>query len=151
MKKTIYCGSYKVIDKPSIIVRKLNKDFGDGFYCTRNKEGAEKLANIYITPVINSYELMDISDLKIKVFKEYNSEWLDFVVHCRNGGKHDFDIVEGFTCDDTIYEVIDEYLDNRIDKKGLLDIMESEWNNNQISFHTERALSKIIFLDSKIL
>lgn len=150
MKKIIYYGSYKVIDKPSIIVRKQYKDFGYGFYCTRNKEQAEKLAKIYTTPFINSYELIDISDLKIKVFKEYNTEWLDFVVHCRNGGKHEFDIVEGFICDDTIYEIIDEYLDDKIDKKALLDMMKSEWNNNQISFHTKRALSKIVFLDSKI-
>lgn len=106
---------------------------------------AEKLAAIYTTPTINIYELNDISDLKIKVFKEYNSEWLDFVVHCRNGGEHNYDIVEGFTTDDTIFEVIDEYLNGYVDKQSLLGMMKAQWKNRQISFHTEKALNCIEF------
>lgn len=149
MKEIIYHSSYMVVDKPLIEKGKHPRDFGYGFYCIKDQKQAKKLAAIYTTPVVNIYELGDISDLKIKVFKEYNAEWLDFVVHCRNGGKHDFDIIEGFVADDTVLEVIDEYLDERINKKALLDMMKSEWSDRQISFHTERALSKLVFLGSK--
>lgn len=144
----IYYGNYEVVQKPSIIKGKYTKDFGDGFYCSRNREQAEKWTKKYKTPVVNSYELMDISDLKVKGFKEYNEEWLDFVVHCRNGGEHDYDIVEGFMSDDTIYEVIEEYINGKIDKPALLDMMRFKWSNKQISFHSARALSKIVFLES---
>lgn len=144
----IYHGSYVIIDEPSIIKGKYTKDFGYGFYCTRNKEQAEKWTKKYKTPVVNSYYLKDLSDLRIKKFEEYNEEWLDFVVHCRNGGTHDYDIVEGFMADDTIYEEIHEYLNGKIDKAVFLDMMKFKWNNNQISFHSARALSKIVFLDS---
>ena len=140
----IYHGSYKTIDEPSIIKGKYTKDFGYGFYCTRNKEQAEKWAKKYKTPVVNTYYLKDIEGLRMKKFEEYNEEWLDFVVHCRNGGIHDYDIVEGFMADDTIYEVIDEYLNGKIDKLALLDMMKFKWGNNQISFHSARALSKLV-------
>lgn len=143
----IYHGSYTKVDEPSIIKGKYTKDFGYGFYCTRNKEQAEKWTKKYKTPIVNIYYLQDTSDLRIKKFEEYNEEWLDFVVHCRNGGIHDYDIVEGFMADDTIYDEIHEYLNGNIDKAVFLDMMKFKWSNNQISFHSARALSKIVFLE----
>lgn len=143
----IYHGSYTVVKYPNIIVGKNTKDFSYGFYCTRIKEQSEKWVNKYNTPVVNTYELADISDLKIKVFEEYNEEWLDFIVHCRNGGEHDYDVVEGFMCDDTIWDNLEDYIQGHIDKKSFLDMMKFKWSNNQISFHTVRALKRITFLD----
>ena len=107
------------------------------------------MANKYKTPVINSYELADISDLKVKIFKEYNEDWLDFIVHCRNGGEHDYDVVEGFMCDDTILDNLEEYISGYIDKSTFLDMMKFNWNNNQISFHTVKALKRIKFISSE--
>lgn len=143
----IYHSSYTTVDQPSIIKSKYTKDFGYGFYCTRNREQAEKMIKKYKTPVLNTYYLKDISDLKVKVFEEYNEEWLDFVVHCRNGGIHDYDIVEGFVADDSIYEVIDEYLNEKIDKATFLDMMKFEWSNRQISFHSARSLDRIVWIN----
>ncbi len=147
----IYHWSYKVVDEPAIIKGKYTKDFGYGFYCTRNREQAEKWTKKYKTPVINAYYLKNISDLRVKKFEEYNEEWLDFVVHCRAGGTHDYDIVEGFMADDTIYEEIHEYLNGNIDKKVFLEMMKFKWSNNQISFHSARALTKIVFLENEII
>lgn len=145
----IYHGSYTVVKYPNIIVGKNTKDFGYGFYCTRIKEQAEKWVNKYKTPVINSYELADISDLKVKVFKEYNEEWLDFIVHCRNGGEHEYDVVEGFMCDDTIWDNLEDYINGYIDKSSFLEMMKFKWSNNQISFHTVKALKRIQFIGSE--
>lgn len=147
----IYHGNYTIVDEPSIIKGKYIKDFSYGFYCTRNKEQAEKLAEKYKTQVVNIYYLKDISDLRVKRFEEYDEEWLDFVVKCRAGATHDYDIVEGFVADDTIYEVIDEYLNGNIDKPVFLDMMKFEWSKNQISFHSARALSKIVFLENDFI
>lgn len=147
----IYYGSYEVVEEPSIIKGKYTKDFGYGFYCTRNKEQAEYLAKKYKTPIVNAYYLKDLSDLRVKKFEKYNEEWLDFVVECRAGRNHEFDVVEGYVANDTIYEVIDEYLNGKIDKLALLDMMKFKWGNNQISFHSARALSKLVFLESYIL
>lgn len=149
MKTIIYHGSYEIVQYPNIIVGKKTKDFSYGFYCTKIREEAEKLANKYKTPVINLYELDDISDLKVRVFKEYNEEWLDFVVHCRNGGEHDYDVVEGFMCDDTILDNLEDYINGHIDKLRFLEIMKFNWSYNQISFHTFKALKRIKFISSE--
>ena len=149
MKTIIYHGNYEMVQYPNIIVGKNTKDFRYGFYCTKIREEAEKLANKYKTPVINSYELADISDLKVKVFKEHNEEWLDFVVHCRNGGEHDYDVVEGFMCGDTILDNLEDYINGHIDKLRFLDMMKFNWSDNQISFHTVKALKRIKFISSE--
>ena len=149
MKTIIYHGNYEMVQYPNIIVGKNTKDFSYGFYCTKIREEAEKLANKYKTPVINSYELADISDLKVKVFKEHNEEWLDFVVHCRNGGEHDYDVVEGFMCDDTILDNLEDYINGHIDKLRFLDMMKFNWSDNQISFDTVKALKRIKFISSE--
>ena len=145
----IYHCSYTEVKYPNIIVGANTKDFGYGFYCTKIKEQAEKWVRKYKTPTINSYELSDITDLKVKIFSEYNEEWLDFVVHCRNGGNHEYDVVEGFMCDDTIWDNLEDYLNGYIDKASFLDMMKFKWSNNQISFHTVKALKRIKFISSE--
>ena len=45
-------------------------------------------------------------------------EWLDFVVACRNGTSHEYDIVEGPMADDTIYNYIQEFLDGKISREA---------------------------------
>ena len=142
----VYFGSNRIVNQPKIITDGHYKDFGYGFYCTRIKEQAIGLSKKYKTPIVTTYELEDISDLKVKVFEEYNEEWLDFIVHCRNGGKHDFDVVEGFMCDDTIMDNLEDYINGYIDKNSLLDMMKFNWSNNQISFHTVKALKRIKFM-----
>ena len=38
-------------------------------------------------------------------------EWLDFIVACRSGQSHDYDIVEGPMADDTIYNYVQNFID----------------------------------------
>lgn len=40
-------------------------------------------------------------------------EWLDFVISCRKGVEHDYDIVEGPMADDTIWDYIEDYRKER--------------------------------------
>ena len=89
--------------------------------------------------------------MKVKVFKEYNEEWLDFVVHCRNGGEHDYDVVEGFMCDDTILDNLEDYINGYIDKSRFLDLMKFNWSDNQISFHTVSALSTLRYVGNEVV
>lgn len=92
-KQIIYHGGYCKIEKPQIVEGKYTKDFGEGFYCTILREQAEKWANKYETPTINIYEYNENPELKIKNFTIMTEEWLDFIVKCRNGEKHQYDIV----------------------------------------------------------
>lgn len=49
----------------------------------------------HIGRIINVYDYKENLELNIKKFDDVNDEWLDFVVLCRSGNVHGFDIVEG--------------------------------------------------------
>ena len=115
---TLYHGSTSIVETPDVNVGRDNLDFGKGFYLTRDYSQAERWARIQTirnpirTARINVYHffLEEVTQYKCKTFRGYDEEWLDFIVHCRNGGKHDFDVVEGFMCDDTIMDNLEDYI-----------------------------------------
>lgn len=44
-------------------------------------------------------------------------EWLDFIVACRSGQPHDYDIVIGAMADDQIYNYVSDYIDGTITRE----------------------------------
>lgn len=58
--------------------------------------------------VVNKYSYEPNDTLNVCKFKEKTEEWLDFVVDCRKGNDHHFDIVEGPMADDTIWDYIED-------------------------------------------
>lgn len=52
--------------------------------------------------IVNEYKYQENNTLKILKFEEMTEEWLDFIVACRLGEKHDYDIVEGPMANDYI-------------------------------------------------
>ena len=103
-KMTVYHGGYEPVSDPEIRIGRNTKDFGAGFYCTIIKEQAERWARRYNSKIVSIYDVRLNSDLKIKDFREMSEEWLDFIVDCRSGKAHDYDIVIGVMADDQIYK-----------------------------------------------
>ena len=56
--------------------------------------------------VINTYSYQRNENLQIKTFEEMTEEWLQFVVDCRRGIEHNYDIVEGPMADDQIWNYV---------------------------------------------
>lgn len=99
---TIYHGSRELVEFPEIRTAKYNKDFYFGFYCTVIKEQAERWAKRFgEAGYVNIYEYTPDEKLKTLKFESMTEEWLDFIVQCRSGVSHDYDIVEGPMADDT--------------------------------------------------
>lgn len=146
--KTIYHGNYMVIEFPEIRKYRFTKDFSWGFYCTQIKEHAEKWSSKFNTSIINVYEVKGIELLNIKKFDDYTEEWLDFVVDCRSGKIHDYDVVMGPMADDKIYDYIDAYGHGQMNKQKFFDLMKFKYPTHQISFHTIKALDHINFIES---
>lgn len=147
----IYHGSYCKVENPKIIKGKYTKDFGIGFYCTILSEQAEKWAKKYDTPIINMYEYNENPDLKIKEFTLMTEEWLDFIIKCRNGESHNYDIVIGAMADDQVYNYINDLLNNTITRDAFWELAKFRHPTHQIAFCSERALKSIKFIDSKEL
>lgn len=73
-------------------------------------------------------------------------EWLDFIVSCRMGNPHDYDIVEGPMANDTIFNYIQGFIDGEISRAAFWELAKFKKPTHQISFHTARAFATLKFL-----
>lgn len=148
-KMLVYHGSYTEVKQPEIIKGRNTKDFGTGFYCTVIKEQAERWARRYNTPVVNMYSLLIDGDLDILEFKEMTDEWLDFIIDCRSGKTHNYDIVIGAMADDQIYNFISDYIDGIITREQFWTMAKFKYPTHQINFCTDNALKCLTFFRSE--
>lgn len=143
---TLYHGSKEIVKIPEIRITQYNKDFYFGFYCTVMSEQAKRWAVRYTgNGMINEYEYEHNNDLRILKFTEMTEEWLDFIVDCRNGKSHDYDIVEGPMANDTIFNYIQNFIDGKISRSAFWELARFKKPTHQISFHTQEALKTLTF------
>ena len=147
----LYHASNEVTKYPEVRISEYTKDFSWGFYCTVIKEQAVKWAKRRKGKIINFYEYKENSNLKIKKFESMNDEWLDFIVECRNGKTHEYDIVEGPMADDTIWNFLSDFIDGEIDREQFWSLAKFKYTTHQISFHTLRAIECLKFIDSEVV
>ncbi len=148
-KQIVYHGSYCKVENPEIIKGKFTKDFGIGFYCTILEEQAEKWAKKYETPKINIYEYNENPKLKIKNFTLMTEEWLDFIIECRSGKKHNYDIVIGAMADDQVYNYVTDLISGQIIREAFWELAKFRHPTHQIAFCTEDSLKCLKFIDVK--
>ena len=137
---TVYHGGYMAVKQPEIRKGRNIKDFGTGFYCTVIKEQAQRWARRYDTKVVSIYEVRLRPTLKIKEFKDMTNEWLNFIIACRSGIPHDFDIVIGAMADDQIYNYISDYMEGTITSEQFWVMAKFKYPTYQINFCTQEAL-----------
>ena len=142
----IYHGSYCEVKNPELKSGKYSKDFGTGFYCTILEDQAIKWAQKYETPIVNKYEYEENPSLKIKEFTLMTAEWLDFIINCRSGKKHNYDIVIGAMADDQIYNYITDLMSGAITRSAFWELAKFRHPTHQIAFCTTKALQCIKFI-----
>lgn len=144
-KMTVYHGSYTKVEHPNIIKGRNTKDFGTGFYCTIIKEQAERWSKRYPTPIINTYTVRMNNKLRILEFATMTDEWLEFIVNCRAGKPHTYDIVIGTMADDQIYNYISDYIEGVLTKEQFWILAKFKYPTHQICFCTPAALQCLNF------
>ena len=147
----IYHGSREIVKNPEIRVAKFNKDFYNGYYCTIIKKQAIRWATRFGKGYLNIYDYEEDSSLKILKFNKMTEEWLDFVVACRSGISHNYDIVEGPMADDTIYDYIQEFKDGKISREAFWALVKFKYPTHQICFNTEKSLKTLKFKEAREL
>lgn len=148
----IYNGSNVEVPNPRILVNGYYKDFGYGFYCTNMEKQAKRWALTKKgASVVNNYTYTENSDLKNLSFPEMTDEWLEFVVACRRGQKHSYDIVEGPMADDQIWDYVEDYIAGNITKEAFWLLVKFKYPTHQIVFCTEEALKTLQFEGSVTL
>lgn len=142
----LYHGSNVVVQEPKILTNGYYKDYGYGFYCTNIEKQAERWALTKRTNhVVNIYEYEENENLNILRFTEMTEAWLDFVIDCRSGKKHDYDMVEGPMADDTIWDYIEDFVRGNISREAFWVLVKFKYPTHQIVFCTEKALASLNF------
>lgn len=142
----LFHGSNVVVTEPQILENGFYKDFGYGFYCTIYEKQAKRWAMTKRRHhIVNVYKYAENPELKTKVFRSMTEEWLQFVVDCRRGVRHEYDIVEGPMADDTIWDYVEDYAAERISKAAFWELVKFKYPTHQIVFCTEAALRTLMF------
>lgn len=144
----LYHVSNKVEKEPYLRCDKDTKVFSWGFYCFINKgQALEEAKKVGANAVINVYSLRAISNLKVKVFNEPTEEWFDFIISCKEGALHNYDVVKGLVP----IECEEGYISEKINKAELMKVIKTNIAVEQISFHTVKALTYLTYKANYVL
>lgn len=94
----------------------------------------------------------------MEVKKEWNILKLEkhvstkiFILDCRRGIAHTYDIVEGPMADDTIYNFVQNFIDEKISRGAFWELAKFNHPTHQISFHTISALDTLKYIGSEVV
>lgn len=155
----VYHGSLNHIKNPNVEKGRKSTDFSKGFYTTANFEQAKRwalnklrTAGDTYKAIVNVYEiddnLLNNDAYKTLKFNGPDADWLSFVVDCRRGIAHQYDMVFGAVANDRIYATITLFESNVIDAETTIAQLKINEFFNQISFHTQAAADELSFLES---
>ena len=147
----LYHGSHLEITKPDLKHSRATVDFGRGFYTTPILEQAIKWCGKFKRRgkdgIVSRYEFNEkgLDELKVLKFESYSEGWLDFILTCRSGkDSSDYDLVIGGVANDKVFNTVELYFDNLIDKAEAIRRLRYEKPNLQICFRSERALNEYL-------
>ncbi len=78
-------------------------------------------------------------------------DWLTFVIDCRHGIPHDYDIVIGPMANDQIYNYVADYMDGILTREQFWVLAKFKYPTHQINFCSEAALQCLEFVSSRIV
>lgn len=146
----VYHGSNVAVPNPKILINGHYKDFGYGFYCTNIEKQAKRWALTQKgESIVNRYIYTENPELSICAFPDMSEAWLQFVVNCRRGIEHGFDIVEGPMADDQIWDYVEDYMNGNISKAAFWELVKFKYPTHQIVFCTMKALENLHYKGSE--
>lgn len=150
----LYHGTNVDFSEIDLKKSKPNKDFGQGFYLSREYAQAMDMAKTKVeqmetgVPVVLSYEVDDklMNELKVLRFDDYSEDWAKFILLNRNNDTcfpaHDYDVVIGPIADDRVGVQLWKYETRTIDLPTLVhNLRHMKGITFQYYFGTERAIN----------
>ncbi len=121
----VYHSSCLEIQTPDLMHSRKNLDFGCGFYTTPLYDQAVNWCNRFKrrgkNGIISHYNFDEeaLQELRVLSFDSYSEGWLNFILNCRaDNDITNFDVVIGGVANDKVFNTVELYFDNLIDKKG---------------------------------
>ena len=149
----LYHGTNADFGEIDLRKSKPNKDFGQGFYLSREYNQAMDMAKTKVEqletgfPTVLTYEVDEtlMTELRVLRFDEYSEDWAKFILLNRNNSKrepaHDYDIVIGPIANDRVGVQLWKYETRSIDLSTLVhNLRKMRGITFQYYFGTERAI-----------
>ena len=149
----LYHGTNADFGEIDLAKSKPNKDFGQGFYLSREYTQAMDMAKTKVEqmesgfPTVLSYEVDEeqMAGLHVLRFDDYSEEWAKFILLNRNNPSnkpaHDFDIVIGPIANDRVGVQLWKYETRSIDLPTLVhNLRNMKGITFQYYFGTENAI-----------
>ncbi len=153
----VYHGSCCEFDQVDLSKSRNRRDFGKGFYTTVLKSQSEEWA--YRLSLreqkeryfVYEYLFLESEALKVKRFDSLSVEWLEFIKENRSRGglQHHYDVVIGPVADDKTMETVQLYIADILTASEAVERLKYNKANNQVSFHTKKALSYLRLVGRK--
>ncbi|MFR5092662.1 MAG: DUF3990 domain-containing protein [Adlercreutzia equolifaciens] len=140
----LYHGSNVEVRLPRILTTNRSLDFGAGFYTTSSLNQAERWAQLQTQrrrsgrATVSCYEIDEsaFDSLSLLRFKGADAAWLDFVVENRKSlykGEL-YDLVIGPVANDRTMSVINDYMNDQIDRETALILLKPQNLSDQYRF-----------------
>jgi hypothetical protein len=149
----LYHGTNADFGEIDLRKSKPNKDFGQGFYLSREYAQAMDMAKTKVAqlesgmPTVLTFEADDkaMDELKVLRFDDYTEEWAKFILLNRNNASsepaHDYDIVIGPIANDRVGVQLWKFENGTIDMPTLVhNLRNMKGITFQYFFGTERAI-----------
>ena len=152
----LYHGTNQDFSEIDLLKSKPNKDFGQGFYLSREYTQAMDMAKTKVeqmevgVPTVQTYEADEraMASLRVLRFDDYSEEWAKFILLNRYNSTtepaHDYDIVIGPIANDRVGVQLWKYETQAIDLPTLVhNLRNMKGITFQYFFGTERALKTL--------
>ena len=144
----LYHGSTVKVEPPKVIEGRFTKDFGYGFYVTLISDQADSWSSRFSNGIVSKYifnsNFHNLSYIKF----DRDDEWLDFIVDCRLGKSHKYDIVEGPMADNQIYNYVNDFIRGDISRAAFWELAKFKHPTHQIAFCSSKSIECLKFIGS---
>mgnify|MGYP002624106486 FL=1 len=149
----LYHGTNQEFDEIDLRKSKPNKDFGQGFYLSREYAQAMEMAKTKVeqlesgTPIVMTFNVDDaqMESLNVLRFNDYTKDWAKFILLNRHNNNkepaHDYDVVIGPFANDRVGVQLWKFESHSIDLATLVhNLRNMRGITFQYYFGTERAI-----------
>ena len=173
MKKLLYHGSNKIIEKPIFGFGKPYNDYGLGFYCTENNSLAKEWAvretengysNCYEIDTTNlsilnlndnNYNMLNwltilLQNREFSVSSDLALEGKEYLINNFNINYQDYDVIRGYRADDSYFSYALDFLNGTISYRKLCNAMKLGKIGEQFVLKSEKAFDSIKFINAEI-
>lgn len=92
---------------------------------------------------------MDNADLNIRKFNGADEAWLYIVADCRKSRPHEYDLVQGPVANDKVFTTVNLFESGVLSAEAAILQLKAYKTYDQLSFHTERVIKALTFVESK--